>query len=119
KNWSQFSPDDSNIVYTATDQHFVWDSWQVSPFGGKAKPFLPNASGLSFMSDGSVVSSNRDFMRKGQLLYSKVLSGVHMAIAAGSQNRTDEKLVYVPKEHGGMAHRGVLSPDGYSMLIVE
>src|SRR5260370_10265663 len=60
-----FSPDGAQIVYTVVDKAFVWDSWQVPVFGGSARLFMANASGLIWSGDK-------------QLVYSEIKHGVHM-----------------------------------------
>jgi len=108
--WSKeqpvFHPDGSRIVYTALMQGFRWDSWHVPVLGGTPQPFLPNASGLVWID-------------KRRLLYSEIMSGVHMGIVTSTETRTDHRPVYWPPVEGGMAHRSALSPDGKSLLIVE
>jgi eukaryotic-like serine/threonine-protein kinase len=101
-----FSPDGSRIVYTAVTPGFKWDSWQVPVIGGAPKPFLPNASGLVWLDDQ-------------RLMYSEIVSGVHMGIVASTESRSDPKGVYLPPAEGAMAHRSTRSPDGKSLLVVE
>jgi DNA-binding winged helix-turn-helix (wHTH) protein/Tol biopolymer transport system component len=101
-----FSPDDSTIVYTALLSGLRWDSWQVPVLGGKAQPFLPNASGLRWLRDG-------------RLVYSTIKSGIHMGIATSSESRGDYREIYFPGHADGMAHRTFPSPDGKWLLVVE
>ena len=101
-----FSPDGSRIIYSAVTQAFRWDSWQVPVLGGAPQPFLPNASGLVWINPR-------------QLMYSKIMTGVHMGIVTSTESRGDERSIYFPPLEGGMAHRSTLSPDGKSLLIVE
>src|ERR1700737_3515225 len=69
---------------------------------------MSNADGLTWVGES-------------RYLYSKILSKAtaHMAVATVSESRTDERLVYVPSDPNGMAHRSFLSPDGKWLLIVE
>ena len=101
-----FSPDGSRIVYTAVTEGFRWDSWQVPVLGGAPKPFLANASGLVWLDER-------------QMLYSEIMSGIHMGIVTSTDSRANHRAVYYPRIQGGMAHRSALSPDGKSLLIVE
>ena len=101
-----FSPDASRIVYSSITPGFRWDSWQVPVLGGAPQPFLPNASGLVWIDP-----------RK--LMYSEIMSGVHMGIVTSTESRGEERSIYFPPMQGGMAHRSALSPDGKSVLIVE
>ena len=101
-----FSPDGSRIIYSAITPGFRWDSWQVPVLGGAPKPFLPNASGLVWIDSR-------------QLMYSEIMSGVHMGIVTSTESRGERRSIYFPPIEGGMAHRSALSPDGKSLLIVE
>jgi serine/threonine protein kinase/Tol biopolymer transport system component len=107
-----FSPDGSRIIYTAvmpgtkTESGFQWDSWQVPVLGGLPRPFLPNASGLVWADDQ-------------RLLYSEIMSGIHMGIVTSTESRTGARAIYFPQGENGMAHRSVRSPDGKSLLLVE
>lgn len=113
KSWPVFSPDGSHIAYsTLVGQRSVWDTWQVPVLGGEARQLMPNADGLTWISNS-------------HYLYSKVIpkvipyEGAHMAVATASQSRTDERLIYVPRDPNGMAHRSFLSPNRRWLLIVE
>jgi Tol biopolymer transport system component len=101
-----FSPDDSRIVYSTFTSGFRWDSWQVPVLGGAPQPFLPNASGLVWIDPR-------------QLMYSEIMSGIHMGIVTSTESRSEHRSIYVPPIQGGMAHRSALSPDGKSVLIAE
>jgi Tol biopolymer transport system component len=102
-----FSPDGSRVVYTAVQDGFKWDSWQVSVLGGEPQPFLPNASGLVWLDDK-------------RLLYSEGMGGgVHMALATSSETRGDYRQIYNPPGAAGMVHRSARSPDGKWLLLVE
>jgi serine/threonine protein kinase len=101
-----FSPDGSRIVYTALEGSFGWDTWSVPVLGGSERPWLPNASGLTWVDPQ-------------RLLFSEIKSGEHMAIVTASESRAEVRDVYVPPHDRGMAHRSYLSPDGHSALVVE
>src|SRR5581483_1949262 len=106
KDHPVFSPDDTRIVYTALMPGLSWNSAQVPVGGGAAQAFLPNASGVMWLDDR-------------RLVYSTVLSGIHMAIASSTESRSEYRSLYVPPEQDGMAHRNSPSPDGKSLLVVE
>ena len=101
-----FSPDASRIIYSSITPGFRWDSWQVPVLGGAPQPFLPNASGLVWIDPR-------------QLMYSEIMSGVHMGIVTSTESRGEHRSIYFPLMQGGMAHRAALSPDRKSVLIVE
>jgi eukaryotic-like serine/threonine-protein kinase len=101
-----FTPDGAQIVYTVVYKAFAWDSWQVPVFGGPARPFLANASGLIWVADN-------------QLVYSEIKQGIHMGIASSDENRTGHRDIYLPIGEGSMAHRSALSPDRKWLLISE
>ena len=101
-----FSPDGSRIIYSALTAGFRWDSWQVPVLGGPPQPFLPNASGLAWID-------------QRRLLYSEVMSGVHMGIVTSNESRSERRTIYFPPTEGAMAHRSALSPDGKSVLVAE
>jgi serine/threonine protein kinase len=101
-----FSPDGSRIIYTSVTPGFKWDSWQVPVLGGAPQPFLPNASGLVWLDDQ-------------RLLYSEIMTGIHMGIVTSTESRTQSKAIYWPQQEGGMAHRSARSPDRKSLLVVE
>ena len=106
KETPAFSPDGSRIVYTAVTPGFRWDSWQVPVIGGSPKPFLPNASGLVWLDEQ-------------HMMYSEIMSGVHMGIAASTESQSDHRGIYMPPGEGAMAHRSARSPDRKSLLVVE
>jgi serine/threonine protein kinase/WD40 repeat protein len=101
-----FSPDGARIIYTSVTPGFKWDSWQVPVLGGAPQPFLPNASGLVWIDDQ-------------RLLYSEIMSGIHMGIVTSTESRTESRAIYWPQQEGGMAHRSYRSPDRKSLLVVE
>jgi eukaryotic-like serine/threonine-protein kinase len=101
-----FFPDGSRIAYTVLDGG-RWDTWQVPLTGGQARPWLENASGLTWTA-------------KDRLMFSEIKNkDLHMAIVTSLENRAEARNVYVPERVSGMAHRSYVSPDGKSALIVE
>src|SRR4029450_7260375 len=74
--------------------------------GGAPRPFLPNASGLVWIDDQ-------------RLLYSEIMTGIHMGIVTSTESRTESRPIYWPQQEGSMAHRSARSPDRKSMLVVE
>ena len=101
-----FSPDASRVAYTVLSSGNAWDTWIVSVLGGDARPWLPNASGLHWIGPG-------------RLLFSEIKEGLHMALVATTESRTESRDVYVPESIRGMAHRSYLSPDSRWVLITE
>ena len=100
-----FSSDGSRIAYTALSGS-SWDTWVVPVLGGEPERWLPNASGLTWVSPH-------------QVLFSEIKLGEHMAIVTSTESRTELRDVYVPPTQRGMAHRSYLSPDGKWVLLAE
>ncbi|HEV2113015.1 MAG TPA: WD40 repeat domain-containing protein, partial [Terriglobales bacterium] len=101
-----FSPDGSQITYTALDDKFSWNTYSVPVLGGAPQIMLPNAAGLTWISNH-------------QLLFSEIKSGINMGIVTADDSRMHEREIYLPPTARGMAHRSALSPDGHSVLVVE
>jgi eukaryotic-like serine/threonine-protein kinase len=102
-----FSPDGETIVYTRIVTQFVWDTWTVPVRGGTPKRWIANASGLTWMPDGS-------------LLFSEMTGeGLHMRVVAADERGNGKRVVYSPASEHGMAHRAAPSPDGQWVIIVE
>ncbi len=99
-----FSPDGSRIAYTTVLTSF--DTWVVPTLGGEPHLMLANASGLTWIDDH-------------HLLYSEILSGLHMALVTSTESRRDARQVYVPPRERGMAHRSYISPDHKWVLLSE
>src|SRR4029077_12942402 len=55
----------------------------------------------------------------GRILFSEVLTGMHMALATAADDRSGTRHIYVPRHERGMAHFSYLSPDGQWVLLVE
>jgi len=106
KGYPIFSPDDSRIVYTTLMPGLSWESAQVPVLGGTPQRFLPNASGVVWVDDR-------------HLVYSTIMSGIHMGIASSTESRSEYREIYFPDRANGMAHRSAPSPDGKSLLVVE
>jgi serine/threonine protein kinase/Tol biopolymer transport system component len=100
-----FAPDGNRIAYTVTDGP-SWDTWEVATLRGQARRWLRNASGLKWAGGGN-------------LLFSEIKTGNHMAIVRSDEGRAAVRDVYVPPHAAGMAHRSDLSPDRRWVLIVE
>ncbi|MGB7281250.1 MAG: winged helix-turn-helix domain-containing protein [Candidatus Acidiferrum sp.] len=101
----QFSPDGSNIAYSvfATNE---FDTWTVPVLGGEPRLKFRNTEGLSWID-----SSN--------LLFSEIVSGIHMAVVTSASARDHVREIYVPPRDRGMAHRSALSPDHKWVLLAE
>jgi eukaryotic-like serine/threonine-protein kinase len=106
-----FSPTADRIAYTTDNGSQSMDTWVVPLLGGQATPMMVNASGLTWLSNASAPA---------QILFSEgVHEGIHMGIAGSRENRSDDRMVYLPADRNGMAHRSYISPDGKWVLIVE
>jgi eukaryotic-like serine/threonine-protein kinase len=106
----QFSPDGSTIIYGTVGAVGAgtggWDTWTVPVLGGEPRLMLPNVEGPTWI-DSS------------HLLFSEILTGLHMAVVTANADRSNSRFVYVPPRERGMAHRSALSPDRNSVLVVE
>jgi serine/threonine protein kinase len=104
-----FTPDGTRIAYTEVDASasgVSWDTWTVPVLGGQPSRLLPNASGLSWLDDQHV-------------LFSEIMTGLHMGIVTSLQGRAQERQIYFPEHERGMAHLSYASSDMKSVLIVE
>jgi serine/threonine protein kinase len=102
-----FSPDSSQIAYTAGDSNTRWDTWLVPISNGQPHLWLPNASGLVWWGTQ-------------RILFSEIKNNdLHMAIVTAEVSRAGARDVYVPADERGMAHRSYPSPDGRWALAVE
>ncbi len=101
-----FSPDGTRVAYSSIDQDFNWDTWTVSVLGGPPQLLMKNAGALVWTSPG-------------QVMFSEIRLGEHMAIAASDESHLGKRDVYMPADEQGMAHRSYPSPDGKSVLVVE
>ena len=50
-------------------------------------------------------------------MFSEIKQGIHLAVVTSTENRGDERNVYVPPTEMGMAHQSHLSPDRKWVLI--
>ena len=102
-----FTPDGSRIAYSVVDDG-SWDTWTVPVLGGQPTRILPNASGLTWMTDG-------------RLLFSEIKSGsaMHMGIVTATEVRADSREIFFPEHERAMAHYSYASPDRKWILIVE
>src|SRR5215471_9123631 len=107
-----FTPDGTRIAYTEVDpgtsgvSGVSWDTWTVPVLGGQPSRLLPNASGLSWLDAQHV-------------LFSEIMTNLHMGIVPSTQGRAQERQIYFPEHERGMAHLSYASSDRKSVLIVE
>ncbi|MEO8053092.1 MAG: protein kinase [Acidobacteriota bacterium] len=103
-----FTPDGSHVAYTLLKPGGSWDTWTVPVSGGQPARFLPNASGLTWLT-------------RDKVLYSEIMSGTgtHMGIVSSRENRDDVRTIYFPSHQRAMAHYSYASPDRKWALIVE
>ena len=100
----KFSADGARLTYTEGDPGF--ETWVVPVLGGKPRLFLSNAEGLTWI--------------KGGVLFSEMTGrGQQMGIVTATESRSGQRVVYMPPEESGMAHRSYLAPDGKQVLLVE
>jgi hypothetical protein len=53
------------------------------------------------------------------VLFSEIMTGLHMGIVTSTQSRAQERQIYFPEHERGMAHFSYASSDMKSVLIVE
>jgi Tol biopolymer transport system component len=101
----KFSPDGARITYTRQGAS-EFETWVVPVLGGKPRFLMANAEGLTWI--------------RGGVLFSEMTGrGQQMGIITSQESRTEPRIVYMPPEESGMAHRSYLSPDGKQVLVVE
>src|SRR5258705_7189588 len=83
-----FTPDGSRIAYTRLNSFlgspfYSWDTWTVPVLGGQPTRLLPNASGLTWITDQPV-------------LFSEIMTGttLHMGIVAATEGRAESPGMY-------------------------
>jgi DNA-binding winged helix-turn-helix (wHTH) protein/Tol biopolymer transport system component len=101
-----FSPDGSQITYTAVGGGPGWRTMAVPLLGGEPRLYLQNAAGLGWLD-------------QHHAMFSEILTGLHMQLVTATDRRESQRAIYVPKHARGMAHYGSASPDRQSVLIVE
>lgn len=108
KQTINFSQDSSRVYFTQIEGPFAWNTYELPLLGGQEpKLLMANATGLSWIGGDRV-------------LFSTIRTGIHMKLSTSNVSRTDERDVYVPRDHmQGMVHRSALSPDGKWVLLVE
>jgi len=74
--------------------------------GGQPTQLLPNASGLTWISDQLV-------------LFSEIKTGLHMGIVTATEGRANSREIYIQPDEHAMAHYSYMSPDRRSILVVE
>jgi DNA-binding winged helix-turn-helix (wHTH) protein/Tol biopolymer transport system component len=104
-----FAPDGSRVAYTDfsfTRTPLGFNTWTVPVLGGQPTLLLPNASGLTWITDQ-------------RILFSEVKTGFHMGIVTATESRANRREIYFPANERAMAHYAYASPDGKSILVVE
>jgi DNA-binding winged helix-turn-helix (wHTH) protein/Tol biopolymer transport system component len=101
----QFSSDGSTVFYTVFTLN-EFNTWTVPVLGGEPRLLFPNTEGLSWIDSG-------------HLLFSEIVSGIHMAVVTSTSTRDQIRQIYVPPRERGMAHRSALSPDHKWVLLAE
>jgi len=100
-----FSPDGSRIAYTSDE----WEMWSVPVLGGEPTRMLAGAEGLSWTN-----------AHPPQVMYSALTGeGIRMGVFSATESRAKERIVYMPPDANGMAHRSFLSPKGDFVIVVE
>jgi DNA-binding winged helix-turn-helix (wHTH) protein/Tol biopolymer transport system component len=100
-----FSPDGSQVFYTAIDRQNYFTS-MVPVLGGDSHLFMENAAGLTWLDPNHV-------------LFSAIRSGLHMGVVTGTAGRSDLHDLYFPAHERGMAHYSYASPDRKRALVAQ
>ncbi len=83
KQTINFAQDGSRVYFTQTEGPFAWNTYELPLLGGQEpKLFMANATGLSW------IGSDR-------VLFSAIMTGIHMKLSTSNPSRTDERDVYV------------------------
>ena len=101
-----FTPDGSRIAYSLRTTSASWDTWTVPVLGGQPTQLLPNATGLTWISDQLV-------------MFSEIKTGLHMGIVTATEGRANSRDIYIQPDEHAMAHYSYISPDRRSVLVVE
>jgi Tol biopolymer transport system component len=101
-----FTPDGSRVAYTNLSWN-GFDTWTVPVLGGSPVRLLPNAAGLTWITDQRV-------------LFSEIMGGaIHMGIVTATVSRAESQEIYFPAAERGMAHYSYASPDRRWALVIE
>jgi DNA-binding winged helix-turn-helix (wHTH) protein/Tol biopolymer transport system component len=100
-----FSPDGSQIAYTALDDS-GFSTYEVSALGGEPHLLVKNAAGLVWLDEQNVLFSERR-------------AGIHLGVVKATLTREGLRDVYFPAHERGMAHYSFPSPDRQWALVVE
>jgi Tol biopolymer transport system component len=100
-----FTPDGSRIAYSVVNPS-SWDTWTVPVLGGQPTRLLPNATGLTWITDR-------------RILFAEIKTALHMGIVTATESRAERREIYFPPNERAMAHYAYASPDGKWVLIVE
>jgi len=104
-----FSAAGVDVAYTVLDtdtRRGAFDTWVVPALGGEPRLMWANATGLSWIPGR-------------RMLFSEVLTGMHMALSTAADDRSGSRHIYTPRHERGMAHFSYLAPDGQWVLVVE
>ena len=101
-----FSPDGSQIAYTAISNRITWNTWTVPVSGGAPRLWLTNATGLKWIDTNHI-------------LFSEITERVHMLLSIAATDRTSSRVVYEPPHDRGMVHRSSVSPDRKWAVLAE
>ena len=103
-----FSPDGSRIAFAVITPD---TTWTVPVLGGEPTPLVVHSSGLSWIEPAPGQRRVMFSSRPGE--------GLHMGVFESTESRSEPRIIYMPANVSGMAHRSSLSPDRHSVLIVE
>ena len=102
-----FSPDGSQVAYTAYDPgQSGWRTFTVPTHGGEPKLLQANATGLTWLDPR-------------RLLFSEVRTGFHMGVVSAAPDRSGLRTIYFPNDERAMIHFSFPSPDRRWAILVE
>ncbi|HLG98277.1 MAG TPA: protein kinase [Bryobacteraceae bacterium] len=101
-----FSEDGAQIVYTAVDPQFHWDTWSVPVRGGEPRLWMHNTA---------------DVVWNGphRLLFAEMRKNPNLGVVMANENGSGRHDVFFPTHARARVQRPQLSPDGKWVVMIE